>query len=304
MLWGEWHEKIKIRRVPFSRFYQTKIAKLFYRVWVKIDQPDLIICSFLWHGESAVFNKHRDIVIFHNPVSQIPYRYKFSRKFIDQNTSVVLNSNDSLIQFNNYLAGSNKSRVIYTGVDVKYFKPDRIKNKSKSLRLICISAFEQRKGIQYLLNSLPELLEKFKISLKIIGSGDYKKVYEELIYKLMINKFVKIYEPVDDTRKHLISSDIYCLLSIGEGFPLGLLEAMSCGIPVVTSQYPPFDEIDNKVIHRVKREDPNDIVTTIGKLSEKKYYSYISKLSRQYVENYHSWDGIAKKYFEVINENK
>ena len=56
----------------------------------------------------------------------------------------------------------------------------------------------------------------------------------------MINKFVKIYEPVDDTRKHLVSSDIYCLLSIGEGFPLGLLEAMSCGIPVVTSQYPPF----------------------------------------------------------------
>jgi len=57
--WGQWHEKIKIRKVPFSRFYQTKIAKLFYRVWVKIDQPDLIICSFLWHGESAVFNKHR-----------------------------------------------------------------------------------------------------------------------------------------------------------------------------------------------------------------------------------------------------
>ena len=54
-----------------------------------------------------------------------------------------------------------------------------------------------------------------------------------------------IHGPVNDTRPYLLMSDIYFLLSKGEGFPLGLLEAMSCGLPTIVSDSPPFEEIIN-----------------------------------------------------------
>ena len=65
--WGKWHKRIKIRKVPYSRYYQTLIAKIFYWFWIKLDQENIIICNFLWHGETAVFNRKKDILIFHNP---------------------------------------------------------------------------------------------------------------------------------------------------------------------------------------------------------------------------------------------
>ena len=62
--WGKWHKGIKIRKVPYSRYYQTLIAKLFYWFWIKLDRANKIICNFLWYGETAIFNKKKDVLIF------------------------------------------------------------------------------------------------------------------------------------------------------------------------------------------------------------------------------------------------
>ena len=78
--WGQWNKNIRIRKVPYSRYYQIFIAKLFYWIWDKIDQSNFIICNFLWHGEKVVYKKNRDVLILHNPISQIPLRYKFVKK--------------------------------------------------------------------------------------------------------------------------------------------------------------------------------------------------------------------------------
>ena len=40
--WGKWHNKIKIRKVPYSRYYQTLIAKIFYWFWIRIDRANKI----------------------------------------------------------------------------------------------------------------------------------------------------------------------------------------------------------------------------------------------------------------------
>ena len=97
--WGKWHNKIKIRKVPYSRYYQTLIAKIFYWFWNKLDRENKIICNFLWHGETAIFNKKKDAIIFHKTVSQIPHRYDFSKKYIDYKTSIIFDSNHSLNEF-------------------------------------------------------------------------------------------------------------------------------------------------------------------------------------------------------------
>ena len=93
--WGDWNKNIKIRKVPYSRYYQISIAKIFYWIWNKIDQPDKIVCNFLWHGETVVYKKYNDILILHNPLSQIPLRYKLVKEFIDYKSLIVFDSNKS-----------------------------------------------------------------------------------------------------------------------------------------------------------------------------------------------------------------
>ena len=301
--WPTFHRNLKIRKVPYFRYYRKILAIIFYKIWIILDKPQKKILNFLWHGESSVVNKNKDIIVFHNPYDQIPDRYEFSRTFINSKTRVVLNSKDSLNQYNKFNMGGNIARFIYTGVDPKYFIQDKsIKNRfdSNCLKLICISSFEKRKGIQYLLYSMPTILKDLDVELKIIGSGICDNLYKEIISEKSLENHVRILPPVNDTKKHLLDADIYFLLSKGEGFPLGLLEAMSCGIPSVTSSYPPFDEIDNDAIIKVDINDPIQIKNALKTLSDEGEYKKFSSNSRNYILKNHSWEIIARKYLDVL----
>jgi len=300
--WGKWHKRIKIRKVPYSRYYQTLIAKIFYWFWIKFDRGNKIICNFLWHGETAIFNSKKDILIFHNPVSQIPHRYDFSKKYIDYNTSIIFDSNHSLNEFIGMDTRYTNCKIIHTGVDTEYFKPSEKKDDNNKLNLLCISEFEERKGIQYLIKALPDLLKLFpSIILRIIGSGKQKKYYEELTVQLGIKDHVNIHGPVNDTKPYLLMSDIYFLLSKGEGFPLGLLEAMSCGLPSIVSDNPPFNEIiDKKVGYRISRKEPESLVQAVTKMEDRATRYYMGKNARDLVKKKYSWNTISKQYYYII----
>ena len=196
--------------------------------------------------------------------------------------------------------------MIHTGVNTEYFKPDNKNNQTRKFNLICISEFEERKGIQYLIQALPDLILEFpSVFLTIIGSGKLKNHYIKLTEKLNIEESVDIKSPVNDTKPYLLMSDIYFLLSNGEGFPIGLLEAMSCGIPSIVSDSPPFDEIvDKSVGCRVKREDHESIINAVKKMKETKVRESMGRNSRLLIEQRYSWSNISKQYYNfILNDN-
>jgi len=302
--WITWHKNIKIRKVPFSRYYQSFIAIFFYFIWIKFDKAEKIICNFLWHGESFIFDKKRDIMIFHNPISQIRNRYDYSIRFLSKQSTLVFDGNDSILQFQSCYPEYVNTHVINCGVDTLYFKPDKQIFESRVIRIICISAFEERKGIQYLLHALPAIEKQIKnVQLKIIGQGDYISEYYAIIKRLNIKHLVDIISPVNDTKQYLLESDIYVLLSKGEGFPLGLLEAMSCGLPCVVSKKAPFDEIMNERIgFMVERKNVESIVDAITLLQNREKRRKMGQEARKLVIADYSWDYIANKYDRLINE--
>lgn len=302
--WTGLNNKIKIRKVPYTGYYREYLAIICYKLWLFYDRPYKKILNFLWHGESSIINKYKDIVIFHNPYKQIPSRYEYSKKYIDDNTHVILDSKDSLYQFREFYKNDNIGSVIHTGVDIDFFSSinnNKEKFDLKNIKLVCISEFEKRKGIQYLLYSMPLLLEEFNVNVKIIGSGECDSYYKEIINELKLYDKVEIHPPVINTKKDLLESDVYFLLSHGEGFPLGLLEAMSCGIPSITSSLPPFDEFDSGTIIKVDRNEPIQIKNALKILSDKEAYNRFSLNSRKYVLDNHSWEIIGKQYIDIIN---
>ena len=88
------------------------------------------------------------------------------------------------------------------------------------------------------LNSAKILKKKYPDwKFLIVGSSDYKS--PDTINKNYLNEFkkkiVSIYDYKSNVIKFYENAEIFCLPSYREGMPKTILEASSCGLPVVTT---------------------------------------------------------------------
>jgi len=150
-----------------------------------------------------------------------------------------------------------KIKVLPFGVDEKIFYKCPIKkqipeliNKSKQDKIIiCPSRLIKRKGISELIKSLTFLPEKYKLFLPTAHtpvSMNYFAYLNNLIKKLNLQKRIIMgqhqYQYCDMPNIYN-SCDIFIMPSYYEGFGIAIIEAMSTGIPVITTCVPGINEI-------------------------------------------------------------
>jgi glycosyltransferase involved in cell wall biosynthesis len=124
-------------------------------------------------------------------------------------------------------------RVIPYGVASTQFpeKP-RATSVREPLRLIFLGSIVQRKGIAYLLRAM-ELLKDASVRLTVCGqiAPDIN-----LIEQYHDNRIeLKVGLPHAGVVQELHAADVFVFPSILEGFAHVILEAMSCGLPVITT---------------------------------------------------------------------
>ena len=143
---------------------------------------------------------------------------------------------------------SKKTSLVPRGVDTKKFSP---KNKQVSLMkkfkilkteivLLTVANLSPVKGIDLLLKSFIKLSHNYNfIRLFIVGNkdSDYGKMIEKKAKKSQFKSKIHFVGKVDEVIDYYSIADIFILPSIkkGEGCPVSLLEAMSCGIPSIGS---------------------------------------------------------------------
>jgi len=94
----------------------------------------------------------------------------------------------------------------------------------------------EQKGIIYLLQAMPKVIDKFPdISLIIAGVGPLKDELEHFARTSGIAENVSFIGPRLDMNKILKLLDLYVLPSLWEGLPMVLLEAMAAGCPIVAT---------------------------------------------------------------------
>ncbi|MFO7809977.1 MAG: glycosyltransferase [Candidatus Delongbacteria bacterium] len=71
--------------------------------------------------------------------------------------------------------------------------------------------------------------------LIIIGDGDRRNYLEALVLDLELTNRVFIIGSRDNPYKYIKNSDIFVLSSVYEGFGIVLIEAMACGLPVIST---------------------------------------------------------------------
>ncbi len=102
--------------------------------------------------------------------------------------------------------------------------------------LIYIAEFIPRKNHVFLLNAIPALREKIP-GLKVIlpGKGTLLKEMKKLAVDMEIDDIVRFLGYRKDVADLCQASDVYVSVSLQEGLPVSVIEAMSCGLPVVAS---------------------------------------------------------------------
>ena len=108
------------------------------------------------------------------------------------------------------------------------------KSSLQSKRVITIGRYTYQKGYDMLLKAWSLVEKKHPDwSLAIYGMGD-RKPFEGQIQALGIDENrIQLNGPVDDVSREYLNSSIFALTSRFKGFGLVIIEAMSCGVPVV-----------------------------------------------------------------------
>lgn len=140
---------------------------------------------------------------------------------------------------------ASKLHVIYNGVDLDHFHPG-LRNEHRTriraemgiggdvpLILFVGSGFE-RKGIPALLNALARM-ERRDAELLVVGRDRKERAMRELAARLKLADRVRFVGAQRDVRPYYGAADCFALPTIYDPMPNAALEALACGLPVVTS---------------------------------------------------------------------
>ena len=98
-----------------------------------------------------------------------------------------------------------------------------------------VGRFCKAKGFEYLLEAFAKATNHLDLGLVMIGDGDFKKKYEEIIKKYRIEDRVYFTGFQNNPYKYMKNTDIFVLSSLSEGFPNVVAEAMSLGLPIIAT---------------------------------------------------------------------
>lgn len=194
--------------------------------------------------------------------------------------------------------------VIPNGIDEPINKKDLF--STNELRASYIGRIEMyQKGLDLLIEAISEMkneLKKRNFSLSIYGPdrNGSLKILKEMVKKNQIDSLVFFHEAVfgEDKKRVLLNTDIFIMTSRFEGLSMGMIEALSYGIPcLATSGTNMTNEIKQKNAGWVAQNDKNSIKNALQEIV--KSNDFVEKgANAQELSKKYSWDSIAKKTHE------
>jgi N-acetyl-alpha-D-glucosaminyl L-malate synthase BshA len=130
--------------------------------------------------------------------------------------------------------------------DPELFKPDACEFRlgEEKRQLVHVSNFRPVKRVSDLVTAFAQIADDVPdVELLLIGDGPTRPEVDRLIRKFELNNRVKCPGFKRDVYQYLRCACAFGLSSELEGAPLSLLEAMSCGLPVVATSVGGIPEI-------------------------------------------------------------
>lgn len=138
-----------------------------------------------------------------------------------------------------------KIQVIYNGVDTDYFHPDsallhreaqreKLDISSGTPLLLFVGSGFERKGVPQLLQAFAAMKQQ-QARLLIVGADRKLKAMQNLAKRLGIAQRVHFTGPQKEVLPWYGAADAFVLPTLYDPCPNAALEALACGLPIVTS---------------------------------------------------------------------
>jgi len=289
--------------IRFLRLYNIKYLIKTYKTINSIS-PDIIISVLFYTNLLTIVTKILFrikipllIPIHFNP--KLAYKTKFGLpnflmklfyrpNFIDK--IITVSKETEYIFEKNYGFNRNKLKTIYNGVDlnkIERLKEEKISeyedifNNEKILKFIIVGRLFDVKGHKYLIEAFSKVkIEIPNSKLIIIGDGPLREYLENLTREKNLENDILFLGYRQNPFKYIAKSDIFTLSSKYEGLPMVLIEALACGIPIISTNCKtgPKEVLDNGrygiLVKVMDSEDLADKMISLAKNKENlKIYS-------------------------------
>jgi len=186
-----------------------------------VDHPEYKITGRFWHGSTR-----RVSLSYSNAlISTCPHFTKIALRYIDR----------------------NKILDIPGGVDAQFFTPGEADNnvfginavEPESNVILSVNMIKPVKGMQYVIQALPEILNSHpNTQYIIIGDGSYKSKLEKMADEYNVRNSVHFPGATKDNeriRDYFRAADVAVVPSSGESTSISALEALATECPLVAS---------------------------------------------------------------------
>ncbi|MRT93458.1 glycosyltransferase family 4 protein [Ancylomarina sp. 16SWW S1-10-2] len=313
----------KLRHVDLSINYDRKLSYFHYKNLIRLPKhvkrlkraikdikPDIIIqCNYAWDFYFMPFisPKTPKIKEFHSSRYFDDKRIKENgRSFRDYLNHWIESKFDGLVALNKDEAKfffSNNVFVIPNGLSF-YSKDEQLKEKI----VIAAGRIAPVKGFEMLIKSWRDIGLKFPDwKLHIYGDGEleYIKFLTSLIEQYNLVHFIELRGATNNLEAKMKEASLYVMSSHTECFPMVLLEAMSCGLPVVSFDCPCgprniVTEGEDGLL--VKNGDVNVLSEAVSVLiKDEEYRCGMSKSARQNILRFEG-SIIMKEWEKLFNQ--
>ncbi len=259
-----------------------------------------------------IVNTVHDLVYLNFPETMEKRNYRRLKMHLErscQDADVIITVSETVKQelIDQMNLPKEKIRVVYNGVDQNRFRPvtDRLSGLPKDYFLY-LGTLEPRKNLLGLLESYRIVKPKIGDCKLVLGGArgwEYDTIFEKVKeYGLEQDVVFTGYLPSEDLPKLYSGAKAFVFPSLYEGFGIPPLEAMACGVPVITSDCSCLPEVTGSAAVLVNPKDSEQLADAMERiLTESDLRESCIKQGFEHVKQF-TWEQATDKVFEIYKE--
>lgn len=272
--------------------------------------PDIVhvhmdmIYTWLWSficKRKILFTIHSQPIRIFDKKSKILYKLLNKKKLIKfiAVSKTIANETKKVLQDTKVNIGT-----IYNPVNIPAYNREIINKKAEKneVNFVNVARFVKLKNHKLLIDAFSEVIKNNnRVHLTLVGEGNLLEDMKNYVIDKKIGKFVTFTGNVKNVGEILKKSDVFVLTSTTEAFPVSIIEAMSYGLPIVSTDVGGIKEVVTNNGILVQSQDKNQLIEAMTIMINNK------KLRIQYANNSFkkahefSKDKIVKQYSEVYD---
>jgi glycosyltransferase involved in cell wall biosynthesis len=305
----DWIEPVHYRSF---RGYRPYVLPFYLRAGLVAGNHDLVHAHWYLSGLAATYANKRPTIITMHDVSVLHttttndkflnyYRWALNR-FKDRRIPIITVSEQARLHTIEYAEYPEELvHAVHNGLNPDRFFPTG-KAKAGAFTIVYSGGLSKHKNLELLLQAmaLVQVLHP-DVHIKIAGGSPQNTAYPELAAKLRLKNVEFVgFVPDQDMNDFYNSGDLMVYTSKYEGFGMAPLEAMSCGLPVITTPGGALNEVSGGGAVVSSYEADELSVHILDMIEDPLHRDEVAAKGLTWVKQY-TWEDTAEKTLKVYN---